>query len=750
MKPITVYCPVNGTGYGIAASNMFDTVVQKDMVNLVPYWDNIDPPDGVSESFRNAAAEGIKRRPEYGRSPIAFILCHANLLTAPNQRKVGYTFFELNKFKSEELSVMQSIEAVGTASHWGVQVLGNYLDVPTFRIPCGVDTKFFSPGEPESTIEYPEGTRFVSIGKFEKRKGHETILSVLRNWSGNPIVINAFWNNPFLGPPSTLPNKIIRSGFRFVEEKDAYKVFQSGKARLYLHRSIHGRHYMRDRIRDSQFGLYPSAAEGWDLPLCVVPGRTLLANGNVCPIEEVKVGDTVFTHRSRERKVVNTRKSIYSGNICKIRLFCNHEEIEVTPAHPIYAIKRERFSTKAGRFRLIPQLDPEWVPAKEIQVGDLVIKSGVCQTQHDYITVDLAKIDSSLKYDDYHVWYKTGYNHHGDIKRYRRFVCLRDMAYLLGWYIAEGSTEKHKIDFTLNARTEMQVAKNIIGQFETVFEASGAIKIDGGSIHVLIYSTILQKLFSALCGGRAINKKIPNEILYGPLETLWVVITNATLGDGYRRNCSSKTQYSTSSYILSRQFLIALQRLGIKPRVQAIDPSRKKHGFRSENLQYSVEWHDSNSDHRHSNKSWWHPSGLAFLVRNVSAYEYNGYVYNLEVEEDNSYLMTNATVHNCECMSSGVAPITTDVTAHADFADPCILVDTYKEPAFDGRFFKDPRILWDAVIPDRLKQVLIEATEGRYDYHKIGSNCRKQALQMDWSNTHKQVEAFIRHLENTL
>lgn len=371
MKPITVYCPVNGTGYGIAASNMFDTVVQKDMVNLVPYWDNIDPPDGVSESFRNAAAEGIKRRPEYGRSPIAFILCHANLLTAPNQRKVGYTFFELNKFKSEELSVMQSIEAVGTASHWGVQVLGNYLDVPTFRIPCGVDTKFFSPGEPESTIEYPEGTRFVSIGKFEKRKGHETILSVLRNWSGNPIVINAFWNNPFLGPPPTLPNKIIRSGFRFVEEKDAYKVFQSGKARLYLHRSIHGRHYMRDRIRDSQFGLYPSAAEGWNLSLL-------------------------------------------------------------------------------------------------------------------------------------------------------------------------------------------------------------------------------------------------------------------------------------------------------------------------------------------------------------------------------------------ECMSSGVAPITTDVTAHADFADPCILVDTYKEPAFDGRFFKDPRILWDAVIPDRLKQILIEATEGRYDYHKIGSNCRKQALQMDWSNTHKQVEAFIRHLENTL
>jgi glycosyltransferase involved in cell wall biosynthesis len=54
-------------------------------------------------------------------------------------------------------------------------------------------------------------------------------------------------------------------------------------------------------------------------------------------------------------------------------------------------------------------------------------------------------------------------------------------------------------------------------------------------------------------------------------------------------------------------------------------------------------------------------------INTVKSYHYDGIVYNLEVDEDNSYLLAGGAAHNCipilEAMACGVPVIATNCTA---------------------------------------------------------------------------------------
>jgi len=96
-----------------------------------------------------------------------------------------------------------------------------------------------------------------------------------------------------------------------------------------------------------------------DLNICLVPGTSILTKKRIpafCPIEDIKVGDFVYTHKGRCRKVTK----IYTRDVDESLtvLYLNNKEIiKLTRNHPVYTTKG-------------------WVKAGELTTDHILFKFG--------------------------------------------------------------------------------------------------------------------------------------------------------------------------------------------------------------------------------------------------------------------------------------------------------------------------------------------------------------------------------------
>jgi site-specific DNA-cytosine methylase len=108
-------------------------------------------------------------------------------------------------------------------------------------------------------------------------------------------------------------------------------------------------------------------ALAWFSPDCFPAGSLVLTKSGYRPIEEIAVGDEVLTHRGRWRAVTETSSTVRS--LLRIRGH-GHPGLTVSPEHPILARRRlDVWSTEAPRgYRrtLEPQ---DWVPASMLERG---------------------------------------------------------------------------------------------------------------------------------------------------------------------------------------------------------------------------------------------------------------------------------------------------------------------------------------------------------------------------------------------
>lgn len=72
----------------------------------------------------------------------------------------------------------------------------------------------------------------------------------------------------------------------------------------------------------------------WGSPSCFTAGTLVLTSEGMKPIEEIKKGDLVLTHKGRWRRVVRTYKS--QAKTCTLK-GVGHHGLETTPEHPFYS-----------------------------------------------------------------------------------------------------------------------------------------------------------------------------------------------------------------------------------------------------------------------------------------------------------------------------------------------------------------------------------------------------------------------------
>ena len=249
---IHLMTPLGFTGYGYVGLNILDTLSDSHNVALSPIGP-AQPESAQQVEKINKAIESVHLIPT--GSPALKIWHQFDLLTRPgNGKYFTLPFFEVDTFNDKEKFHLNFVDEIIVTCSWAKKVIQNAgIDKPIHIVPMGVDTQIFAP----TAVQPPDQKYvFLNIGKWEKRKAHDTIIHCFNkafNESDN-VELWMATSNPFLTPEEekTWLDLVDQSKLR-----DKIKVFP----RLPNHEAV------AELMSYSHCGIYISRGEGWNMEL---------------------------------------------------------------------------------------------------------------------------------------------------------------------------------------------------------------------------------------------------------------------------------------------------------------------------------------------------------------------------------------------------------------------------------------------------------------------------------------------------
>lgn len=237
----------------------------------------------------------------------------------------------------------------------------------------------------------------------------------------------------------------------------------------------------------------------------------------------------------------------------------------------------------------------------------------------------------------------------------KKFIQLnKELAYLLGFYCAEGWIVKNKsrpnsysLHFALNKK-EKQKAELVLDMFKKIFGLNLNLSEQQTYLELSNAKSSIALIFKILCGSQAKIKKVPEEIFQAKKEIVSSFLDGYIAGDGYT---DKKGQIITNT--ISEQLAYDIYglwlKLGFLPGFYIWKPSNKttieKRIVNQSPLYYVKVWRSARrikSRYYEDEKFFYVP-----IIKTESRH-YSGWVYNLEVEDDHSYLANFASVSNCQ------------------------------------------------------------------------------------------------------
>jgi hypothetical protein len=327
---------------------------------------------------------------------------------------------------------------------------------------------------------------------------------------------------------------------------------------------------------------------------CFPAGQQVLTSTGCISIEDIKENDTVISHSGRLRKVMAVIERDYKGPLYHIYSYGSNDPIICTPDHPIrtYDQTSQKYS---------------WKKASDITDTDKVVFPKMV---------------------------------FGDFEIINRELCL-----LIAWYITEGSCFKNGVQWTVK-HSESITIRHLLSRLGLSYETF----LNENVVNVVVYSTQLVDFFKSTCGLKADNKKIPFNLITGHEDAFFHELIK---GDGchnkdgeYERFC-----YSTVSRTLAYQVQLLANSLGLgyaagitsKEAYEGTIQGRKVNCLKS--YQINISFPPLRS---HSGKLIRAKNSIAAKVIHISiSPPFEGKVYNLKVQYDESYLIGGRAVHNC-------------------------------------------------------------------------------------------------------
>lgn len=395
--------------------------------------------------------------------------------------------------------------------------------------------------------------------------------------------------------------------------------------------------------------------ESYDVAqICCIPGTEIITKRGLVPIEDVVIGDEVITHLGRWRHVTQTMANRPHTSVRTLKT-SGFEDLSVTGNHPVYAVDYWVSQTRSRKARGIG-----WVSADRLRPrGPLVSHS------YDGLVLPALDLPDGCPELDVAAVVSDGYVTDADGMLVRRLggrltrIPARvrmdaALGRLLGWYMAEGSIGKGRdVHFSLGPN-ESEYCEQILVDAEAAFGLEGVIRWNssGTGWCVRISSALLASLFAC---GNAVNKRLPEWAWAGGREFFAAVLEGWMLGDGCRTqrgDWAPRIEVATSSRDLAWQMRMVAISLGLGASIVTMRNRDKYNAvingkrLNVQPIAYHVAW--TEKPRRWTRESFeFDGRYLATALVSAGPSDYDGPVYNLEVEEDESYVTTGGTVHNC-------------------------------------------------------------------------------------------------------
>ena len=343
---------------------------------------------------------------------------------------------------------------------------------------------------------------------------------------------------------------------------------------------------------------------------CFTAGTLVLCEDGFKPIEQVKVGDRVVTHKGKLRKVLNTGARDADVGVLKI---CGIMPIECTPSHPILTSKR----TQRGK----ANEDGSWFRFKSEKFVSAKDAVGLCACMVSGIDCLVPEYPKVYDLDNV------------------------EIAELIGWYLGDGSiASKGRSNPTLRV-LELSISPSKLVDFVVRFKQKmnyRVERIDDTRCRVLIYNTELCRFLERHFGRGAANKNIPAWALALSDVERQAIVRGYMATDGHKYESGV-----TSAESVSKALIIGIQLLS---RVGSVSKLMERGTSVIKGVEYRV---------KPSYKVTLGKSGgrcqidNGYVKRIVQSFTPSGTatVYNLEVEDDNSYTANGIAVHNCQSFS---------------------------------------------------------------------------------------------------
>jgi hypothetical protein len=385
------------------------------------------------------------------------------------------------------------------------------------------------------------------------------------------------------------------------------------------------------------------AGEYWG---CFLEGTLIrLQNGKEIAIENTEHGDTVVTHTNKYQKVLEPMARYYTGLVHKLKFRGWGHDLVSTSEHPIYSVKksvveesRKSYYKKTSSYeQYVGQLSYNFAQMSEISIGDYIA------VPFDNETDPVLSTDAAY-------------------------------AFLMGTYLAEGNLVKKydrpgqpykKIVFTLGSQEGWKALKikeafGLLGSAARITENYQ----DTNAIRVEVENSKFAEDCHNHLGHGARNKFISPAVMRMPRDWQAIFLESYIDGDG----CQVKKEgryygtltSSTASRVLAMDLSKLAARLGFKSSMASYEQHFTSLGSGNPIFEttYQKDITSIFSDKSRFEKVSSEASNysmildrergyILFPVKSIETEDYEGTVYNLHVEGDNSYTVNGFAVHNC-------------------------------------------------------------------------------------------------------
>lgn len=358
---------------------------------------------------------------------------------------------------------------------------------------------------------------------------------------------------------------------------------------------------------------------------CFAKGTLVETNDGCVKIEEIDKGDLVKTHTGRFKRVIGTSKTRTgkgeNDKLVWVSTNNNDKNIAIlrsTPEHPYYVLRN---NTK------------QWIRAMELTTKDLML--------YPY-----DKKKSVVVFD---------YSTYRDRKIHKEINADEDFARFLGLYLAEGCSDEQQLRFSFNKK-EKEYIKFVSGIIKEYFDGKPSImnNKDSSSTTIAITRKGIGNNFNEWFGVGANNKHIPEFVFEWDTRNKLSFLMGYLQGDGYIKNPKEcGVRFTTASKKLADDVRRLCHGSGLK--------IGKIYCYKDNKTSWNNRIINSNDSYNGviSARSWYklldildgknigEYIAIPIARKEIKQNHHVRYVYNLEVEDDNSYIVNSSAVHNC-------------------------------------------------------------------------------------------------------